>query len=104
MTRAAVPVFRKKIEVPVYRQTGIIAFRKKALNDFSALPETALEIAESVDMLRAIEHGMRIAGVLAAYPTVGVDHPSDVAIVEKFLQEDPLQKSLLEKTRMNRHE
>jgi 3-deoxy-manno-octulosonate cytidylyltransferase (CMP-KDO synthetase) len=78
-TRSSIPFFREQIEVPVYRQTGIMAFRKNALNEFSALPATALEKAESVDMLRAIEHGMRIAGVVADYPTIGVDRPSDVA-------------------------
>ena len=94
LTRAAVPVFRKQLKVPVYRQTGIMAFRKDALNAFSALPETALEMVESVDMLRAIEHGMRIAGVVVDYVTIGVDRPSDVALVESALQNDTVQKEL----------
>lgn len=93
-TRSSIPFFRVQIEVPVYRQTGIMAFRKQALNQFSALPATALEKAESVDMLRAIEHGMRIAGVVADYPTIGVDRPSDVALVESVLATDKLQQEL----------
>jgi 3-deoxy-manno-octulosonate cytidylyltransferase (CMP-KDO synthetase) len=93
-TRSSIPFFREQIEVPVYRQTGIMAFRKHALNEFSALPATALEKAESVDMLRAIEHGMRIAGVVADYPTIGVDRPSDVALVESVLATDPVQQEL----------
>lgn len=93
-TRSSIPFFRVQIEVPVYRQTGIMAFRKQALNQFSALPATALEKAESVDMLRAIEHGMRIAGVVADYPTIGVDRPSDVALVESVLATDPIQQEL----------
>jgi 3-deoxy-manno-octulosonate cytidylyltransferase (CMP-KDO synthetase) len=97
LTRSAVPFFKNAIPVPVYRQTGIMAFRKEALNQFSSLPETALEKAESVDMLRAIEHGMRIAGAVVNYVTIGVDRPSDVAIVEAALQNDPVQKSLHEK-------
>ncbi len=97
LTRSAVPFFKQSIPVPVYRQTGIMAFRKEALNRFSSLPETALEKAESVDMLRAIEHGMRIAGAAVDYVTIGVDRPSDVAIVEAALQNDPVQKNLHEK-------
>ena len=93
-TRSAIPYFREERKVPVYRQTGIMAFRKKALNDFSALPETALERAESVDMLRAIEHGMRIAGVVVNYVTVGVDRPEDVALVESAIKNDAVQREL----------
>ena len=94
LTRAAVPYFRQQIPVPVYRQTGIMAFRAKFLPRFSSLPETALERAESVDMLRAIEHGVRIAGVVAGYATIGVDRPSDVPLVESALQSDPVQRAL----------
>ena len=95
-TRAAIPFFREQMAVPVYRQTGIMAFRKEALNKFSNLPATALEKAESVDMLRAIEHGMRIAGVVADYPTIGVDRPTDVPLVESAIRQDPVQQHLFQ--------
>lgn len=98
LTRASVPFFREQVDVPVYRQTGIMAFRKDFLREFSALPETALERAESVDMLRALEHGVPIRGVVARYATVGVDRPGDVAIVERLLQEDPVQRELYAET------
>lgn len=93
-SRAPIPYFRVQVDVPVYRQTGIMAFRKEALRKFSDLPPTGLEKAESVDMLRAIEHGMRIAGVVADYPTIGVDRPSDVALVESAIAQDPVQQNL----------
>jgi len=97
-SRAPIPFFREQVKVPVYRQTGIMAFRKEALNRFSALHETALERAESVDMLRAIEHGMRIAGVVVNYVTLGVDRPSDVALVEAVFANDPEQNRLFQLT------
>ncbi len=93
-TRSSIPFYREQIKVPVYRQTGIMAFRKEALNKFSALPETSLERAESVDMLRAIEHSMRIAGVVVDYVTIGVDRPSDVALIESAINNDPVQNGL----------
>lgn len=98
LTRAAVPFFREKIPVPVYRQTGIMAFRKEFLHRFSALPETALERAESVDMLRALEHGVAIRGVVASYPTIGVDRPSDVPVVEQAIRDQSVQRELYEQT------
>lgn len=97
LTRAQVPFFRQPVAVPVYRQTGIMAFRAAFLPRFSALPETALEKAESVDMLRVIEHGIRIRGVVAGYTTLGIDRPGDVELVESVLHRDPVQRALFER-------
>jgi 3-deoxy-manno-octulosonate cytidylyltransferase (CMP-KDO synthetase) len=97
LTRAPVPYFRQRISVPVFRQTGIMGFRASFLPRFSALTEGALERAESIDMLRALEHGIRIAGTVASYPTVGVDRPDDVAIVENALRTDRTQRELFKR-------
>lgn len=97
LTRGSVPYFRQTVAVPVYRQTGIMSFRSAFLPQFSLLPETALEIAESVDMLRLIEHGIRIRGVMAGYTTLGVDRPDDVGLVESVLRKDPVQRTLFER-------
>jgi 3-deoxy-manno-octulosonate cytidylyltransferase (CMP-KDO synthetase) len=97
LTRAPVPHFRQPGVVPVYRQTGIMAFRAGFLTRFSALPETALEKAESVDMLRVIEHGIRIKGVLVEYVTLGVDQPGDVELIETALRSVPEQQALFER-------
>ena len=94
LTRSAVPHFRKTVKTPVFRQTGIMAFRSSFLPRFSSLPETALEMAESIDMLRLLEYGVRIQGVVVDYVTIGVDRPSDIQIVEAVLREDVLKKSL----------
>jgi len=94
LTRSSVPYFRNTVKAPVFRQTGIMAFRSSFLPRFSALPETALEAAESIDMLRLLEHGVRIKGVVVDYVTIGVDRPSDVQIIESVLREDAFQKSL----------
>ncbi|RJR32863.1 MAG: 3-deoxy-manno-octulosonate cytidylyltransferase [Desulfobacteraceae bacterium] len=96
LTRAPVPYFRQTMAVPVYRQTGIMAFRAGFLPRFSSLPETALERAESVDMLRVLEHGIRIKGVVAEYTTLGVDNPGDVDLIESALRKDPVQRTLFE--------
>ena len=97
LTRSPVPHFRQPIVVPVFRQTGIMAFRAGFLPRFSALPETALEKAESVDMLRVIEHGIRIKGVVVDYVTLGVDQPGDVQLIEAVLSKDPVQSALFDR-------
>jgi 3-deoxy-manno-octulosonate cytidylyltransferase (CMP-KDO synthetase) len=96
-TRAPVPFFCEKVTVPVYRQTGIIAFRTSFLKKFSALSETPLEKAESIDMMRVIENGVRIFGVKSEYISVGVDRPEDVGLVESVLTNDPMQRDLFNK-------
>jgi len=97
LTRAPIPYFRNTMEVPVYRQTGIMAFRAAFLPHFSALAPTPLEQAESVDMLRALEHGIRIAGVVTPYNTIGVDRPSDVPIAESHLKSDMIQARIFKR-------
>ena len=98
LTRASVPHFREQGTVPVYRQTGIMAFRTGMLQQFADWPETPLERAESVDMMRIVEHGGRIRGVLVEASTAGVDRPEDVGAVEQLARSQPLQRELLAKT------
>ena len=101
-SRSPIPSYRQRVTCPVFRQTGIMAFRAELLRRYSALPETPFERAESVDMLRLLEHGLPIHGVVVDYPTVGVDRPEDVPAVEQWLQNNPMQRALYEQTMVNR--
>lgn len=83
----------KKADSQQYRklkQLGIIAFRGDFLQAFTRLSPTPLEIVESVDMNRALEHGYRVRAVEVPGRMVGVDLPGDVARVEALLENDPL--------------
>lgn len=73
-----------------YKQTGLIFFLRDYLLQFNQLPSTPLEIAESVDMLRVIEHGEKIKMVPIKTPCIGVDVPEDIKAVEDFMQKDSL--------------
>lgn len=97
-SRAPIPYYRKRVEAPVYRQTGIMGFRATLLRKYASLPETPFEQAESVDMLRLLEHGLPIHGVVVSYPTIGVDRPEDVPVVETWLRGNAQQKALFEQT------
>ncbi len=68
-----------------YRHIGIYVFWAAALFRFTRLPRTPLEISESLEQLRALEHGMVIRVVKTPQPTVGVDVLEDVKKVEKAL-------------------
>lgn len=86
MSRAAIPVSQDGIERPSGKQLGLIAFRREALQRFTELAPTPLEINESVDMLRFLEHGIKIRMQRTVFRTHAVDVPSDVAEVERLMQ------------------
>ena len=73
-----------------YKQLGIVAFRADFLQTFTRLSPTPLEIIESVDMMRAIEHGYTVRMVPCDRPVVGVDRAEDVARAIELLRDDPL--------------
>ena len=68
------------------RHIGIYAYRGGFLKRLVAEPPCALEKSESLEQLRALYLGGRIAVIQADEPGVGVDTPEDVAIVEKLLK------------------
>ena len=85
MSRAPIPVSMDGIERPSGKQLGLIAFRRQALQKFTELTPTPLEVNESVDMLRFLEHGIEIRMQRTIYRTHAVDIPSDIAEVERLM-------------------
>lgn len=76
-------------DVPMYMQTGIIAFRRNVLLRFNRMAETKLEQIESVDMNRVLETGGRIRMVLTEAITIGVDTPQELKDAEELMKNDP---------------
>ncbi len=74
----------------LFKQVCVIPFRRDFLATFAALESTALERAESIDMLRALEHGYDVRMVRTAHRTSSVDTPEDLARVESLMRGDPL--------------
>lgn len=89
MSRSAIPSRARAPEAPVYQQTGVIAFRAAFLKIYSELAPTPLEIIESCDMMRVIEHGLPIYAVITETETIGVDTEDDRARAERHLADDP---------------
>jgi 3-deoxy-manno-octulosonate cytidylyltransferase (CMP-KDO synthetase) len=70
--------FRWPSPVPVFKHLGLYAYRREFLLAFAALPQTPLELAESLEQLRALEHGVHIRTVETQYDSLGVDTPEDL--------------------------
>jgi 3-deoxy-manno-octulosonate cytidylyltransferase (CMP-KDO synthetase) len=68
------------------KQLGLIAFRVGALSQFARLAPTPHEKAESVDMLRFLEHGVPVRMVRSRHATVAVDTPADLERVRALMQ------------------
>jgi len=64
---------------PCHAHIGLYAYRRDFLLTFAGLPQTPLERIESLEQLRALEHGFRIRTVSTLSHTVGVDTPEDLA-------------------------
>ena len=71
------------------RHIGIYGYRVSALRAFAALSPGTLERTESLEQLRALEAGWRIAVALAPSPfPPGVDTPEDLARAERTYQDE----------------
>ncbi len=80
-SRAAIPAGPG----PLWHHIGIYAYRRAALARFVALPESPLERRESLEQLRALEAGMRIACTRVEHGAFGVDTPADLERARKLL-------------------
>ena len=69
----------------VYKHIGLYGFRRDFLLTFAALPQTPLEQAESLEQLRALEHGYRIRTVSTRYESIEVDTPEDLERVRQLM-------------------
>ncbi len=77
--------FREVAGAKALRHVGIYGYRREALQAFCQEPPAWLELAESLEQLRALYLGIPIDVLTGAYQPVGVDVPGDIAIVEGLL-------------------
>lgn len=90
-SREPIPSWKKGAKnVPMLKQICIIPFKRDFLIKFNALEPTPLEIVESVDMLRVLEHGYRVKMILTEFETYSVDTLEDLKKVEKLFENDNL--------------
>ena len=80
-SRAKIP-YRREDGV-CFKHIGLYAFRREFLLSVAALPQTPLERAESLEQLRALEHGYRIRAVETRFESVEVDTPEDLERVRR---------------------
>lgn len=91
-SRASMPGSRGEVtssllhKFPVYRHVGLYAYRREQLLAFTRWDSTPYELAEGLEQLRFLEHGVPIHVVETDIPLIGVDVPADLERVKQILE------------------
>lgn len=70
-----------------FTHVGMYGYRADTLAEITRLPQSPLEIAESLEQLRWLQAGYRIATAVTDIPTIGIDTPDDLARAEAMLSQ-----------------
>lgn len=84
-SREPIPTRAKMAVVPMGKQVCIIPFRRDFLLEYTRMAPTPLEVAESIDMLRILEHGGMVRMAQTKHSTRSVDTPDDLKNVERLM-------------------
>ena len=68
-----------------FKHVGPYAWRREALFEFASQPQTPLEKAESLEMLRVLENGGVIRCIETDIDAVEIDTPEDIAVFERLI-------------------
>lgn len=74
-------------QFPYLKHIGLYAYRRDVLRQVTQLPQSSLEIAESLEQLRWLQNGYKIKVGLTDVETVGIDTPEDLQRAETYLNE-----------------
>ncbi len=93
-SRSVIPYVRGKEyehwtdNVRFYTHVGLYGYRAGTLAELTALPQSPLELAESLEQLRWLQAGYKIRMALTDEPTIGIDTPADLEAAIKFIADD----------------
>jgi 3-deoxy-manno-octulosonate cytidylyltransferase (CMP-KDO synthetase) len=68
------------------KHTGLYVYRRDVLLAFASWPASDLEKLESLEQLRALEHGVKIKAIEASTPSIGVDTMADLERVREMMR------------------
>ena len=90
-SRSVIPFVRGKeseewlLHFPFLKHVGLYAYRTEVLRKISHLPQSSLELAESLEQLRWLQNGYKIKVGLTDVETIGIDTPEDLQRAEEKL-------------------
>jgi len=84
-SRSLIPFMRQKTDVPLYHHMGVYAFRRDFLQLYTTLPQTPLELTESLEQLRVLEHGYRIRVCPTKHRSLEINTPEEYERAQTFV-------------------
>lgn len=70
-----------------YKHIGMYAYRADVLAEITALPQSTLELAESLEQLRWLENGYKIKVGITEQETIGIDTPAELEKALVYLRQ-----------------
>ncbi len=81
--------FPRKLEISnYYKHIGVYAYKRDFVLDYAKMPQTPLEISESLEQLRVLENGYKIKVLETKHKVLGVDTPEDLIKVINYVKEN----------------
>ena len=84
-SRSKIPFERNEGHTPIYGHLGIYGYKREALLKMTTLPQSNLELAESLEQLRALQAGMKIKTFVVDFVPVGIDTKEDLIEFERIV-------------------
>ena len=69
------------IQTKYFKHIGIYGFKKDFLFKYISLPQSALELGEGVESMRAVENGYKMRIIETKHRSIGVDLPEHIDLV-----------------------
>lgn len=84
-SRSKIPYERNEGFAKTYGHLGIYGYKREALLKMTNLPQSSLELAESLEQLRALQAGMKIKTFVVDFVPVGIDTADDLKHFEEII-------------------
>lgn len=86
-SRSKIPYERNEGFAKIYGHLGIYGYKRESLLKMTNMPQSTLEMAESLEQLRALQAGMKIKTSVVDFTPVGIDTPDDLKKFEKIISQ-----------------
>lgn len=84
-SRSKIPFERNQGIATIYGHLGIYGYKREALLALTELEQSTLELAESLEQLRALQYGMKIKTYVVDFAPIGIDTADDLRQFEEIV-------------------